>query len=394
MTDFGLTPAGFVRKGYADVLADMVTRQRSTIDPALDTSADAVIGQLNGIIASALAEQWEVQQALYDALDPDAVTGAQQDALYSLTNTARKVATKSKVMATVNLQPGALVGAGDAVASVDGNPSARFVNTEAMSNTGGAPADFDVVFEAEVVGPVVANAGTLTVIETFASGWNSITNADDAELGSATESDAAYRIRRVLELAAIGGGTVAGIRGDLLALTGVVAAIVIENDTDDELDGLPPHSFEAVVQGGADADIAASLLNNKPAGILAVGSDSADAVDSEGVTHTLAFSRPTGVPIYVALEVETGEGYDAAALKAAIAAAALDPLAAGYQTIGGHVYAGRIVATAMTVAGVLNARAGVSLTVISDPDDGAASLSLGARELATIDTSDIAVVVV
>jgi uncharacterized phage protein gp47/JayE len=397
VTDYGLTPTGFVAKPYADVLADIVGRQRTTIDPGLDTSPDSVIGQLNGIIASQIRELWEVAQGLYDALDPDAVTGAQQDALYSLTNTLRKSASKSRVTATVNLAASTSIAIGDAVASVAGNPTARFVNVEPMVNEEGTPEDVEVVFEAETAGVVVANAGTLTVRETFVSGWNSITNVLDAELGADFESDAAYRIRRVLELASVGGGTVNGIRADLLKLEDVSAVVVLENDTDytDLATGLPPHSIEAVVQGGEDpAAIAASIYGNKPSGTQTVGNQTAEVVtDDQGFEHDVYFSRPTLVPVYIALEVETGEGYDVETLQQTIEDSTTSQTDPGYLTVGTDVYAGRIVATAMGVAGVLNARAGLSLSTITDPDDGDVSLAVDVRSVATVVVDNIVVTV-
>lgn len=396
----GLTDEGFVQKSHAEILADIEADQRAAIDPALDTSAFSLIGQLNTITASKLAELWELGGELYDMLDPDKVRGAQQDALYALTNTLREPATKSKVTATVNLEPGTDIAAGDAFASVLGNDEARFVNTEPMVNSTGSAADFPVVFEATDTGPLfAANAGTLTVIETPLTGWNSITNALDAELGSDIESDAAFSIRRLIELAAPGGCSLIGLKADLARVPGVTAANALENTTGRvDGSGMPAHSVEPIVLGGSDADIAAVVFRDTAGGIQSTGSTLVVVTDADGDDHNVHFSRPTERDVYIAIEIEIDPSlYDGSlsdiALKNAIKNASKSPTNAGYLDVGSNVYAGRVICVAIEVAGVLNARVGLSFSSIATPDLGVTKLTIGPREIAALDTSRMVVTV-
>jgi uncharacterized phage protein gp47/JayE len=390
MPDYGVTATGFARKGQAEILEGIVGRQRATLDPAIDTSEHEVIGNLNGSVAPALAELWEKLQDVYDALDPDKATGASLDAVAALTATRRGAATYSTVTATVNLEPGASIAIGEAIASVDGNAEARFANAAVMANDGEDAADFEVVFAATSTGPVVANADTLTVKETSPTGWNSITNALDAELGEDVQQDAPFRLSREAELAAQGGGTLVGIAADLRQLDGVISVSPLENDrhvTDEN--GLPPHSFEMLVLGGDDAEIAASIWGNKPAGIRPYGSTVVTVEDSEGEEHTVGFTRPTEVLIYVGLEVIDGDDYAGdEAVRAAIVAAFETPCEPGYLEIADAVYASRAVCAALEVEGVLDVRATVSLTPVAYPS-GSASLEMGTREIGRFDTSRI-----
>jgi hypothetical protein len=394
----GLTTDGFDSKTLADIEASIVARQRATIDANLDTTEFELIGQLNGIYAGELAELWEVAQELYDSFDPDKAVGQQQDSLYSLTATLRQGASKSTVVAQVMLEPGANIAAGDAVASVFGsNSTIRFQNRDPMVNVGEAAAPFPAVFVAQVTGPVVANAGLLTVKETSPIGWASITNALDAELGTLIESDSAYRVRRVVELAAQGGGTFPGMRADLLQLSTVRAAIVVENDSDDTVDGLPPHSFECVVRsdtGASDeANIAALIWGNKPLGINPFGVIITSVPDSEGVMHAVGFSRPTELQVYVALRLLTDPSMypGDAATKAALVVTAEDTTAIGFLDVGVDVYAGRLIAAAMAQPGVLNAEARVALATITSFDTAPVAVIVGQREIATLDTSRISI---
>jgi uncharacterized phage protein gp47/JayE len=396
----GLTPEGWVPKTYAEIVADLEADQRAKIDPALDTSPDSVVGQQNAIVASKLAELWELGGELYTMLDPEAVTGAQQDALYSLTNTLREAPSKSWVIATVNLDAGTSIAAGLATASVLGNDDARFVNVEPMVNAGGAAADVEVRFEAEDTGPMyAANAGTLTVIETVLPGWYSITNSEDAVLGQDAEKDAAYRLRRQQELAAPGGSSLIGLRADLLRVPDVTAVQVLENtDSITDEDGMPPHSIEAVVLGGDDEEIAAVIYRDIAGGIKSHGSELETVTGEDGEDHEIRFSRPEEIDVYLAIEVEQAPGaaVSQADLKAALRDASRDPEDAAFLGVHTSVYSGREVCVAVEVPNVLNARVGLALSSISTPDDADAlsKIAIGPRQIARLDLERMEVSVI
>lgn len=393
---WGLTPDGFVAKTLEEVEAGFVQQQRDNIDPGIDTSQFGLIGQLNGIMASEIASLWELAEAVNDSQDPNKAGGASQDALYSLTGTPREDAQPSLVMCSVTLQPGTAIAVGEAIASVVGNPSSRFANAQPMVNATGSAATVSVLFEATEPGPTVANANTLTNRETLITGWDSVTNPEDAQLGSNIESDAEYRQRREDELFAQGGGTVDGIRGDLLLLETVIAVNVIENTDIIPAGGLPPKSFMAIVRSDPGADdeqaIADCIWGNKPAGIQAFGATLVEVVDSEGEPHTIGFSRPAETAVYVALRLTTDASYIGHdALKTILIASAETPNTPGYLDVGVDVYAGRFVTVAMAQRGVLNAEARVSFSS-ADYDTGVPELAIAPTETAVLDTGRISCV--
>lgn len=65
--------------------------------------------------------------------------------------------------------------------------------------------------------------------------------------------------------------------------------------------GRPPKSFEAVVEGGSNEDIANKIWETKPAGIETYGNTSFTITDSQGDPQVIFFSRPT--PIYIWVQV-------------------------------------------------------------------------------------------
>jgi len=66
--------------------------------------------------------------------------------------------------------------------------------------------------------------------------------------------------------------------------------------------GRYPKSFEAVIEGGSDEDIANKIWQTKPAGIQTFGNTSYTIIDSQGDNQVINFSRPT--PIYIWITVD------------------------------------------------------------------------------------------
>lgn len=280
-------------------------------------------------------------------------------------------------------------GTGDAI--VDGTVTWRF------AGTGTAAADVD--FEAEEFG-VVAAASAVLAIETPVSGWDGAKNMADATAGVDLETDAALRTRRLGALRAQGDATVESILADLIdpvsGPTGVTEAFVFENDTIiTDGAGRPPKSVECVVRGGTDADVARQIFESKGAGILTFGFPGSIVtevvVDSQGFNHTIEFSRPTDVPIWIDITVSI----DAAAY-AGDTALRLALVAAGDEQagLGADVIVLAIQCATLEVSGVLDVTAFIIDTQAIPPGTNEANIPIQPRELATYDTSRIDIVTV
>jgi hypothetical protein len=110
-----------------------------------------------------------------------------------------------------------------------------------------------------------------------------------------------------------------------------VQAIVSENasDTADLSDVLliggslvprPPHSVEAIVLGGLDAVVAATVWASKGGGIATWGTTLATVVDASGANRAVRYSRPEDRVAFaeVAIEVDAARYAGDAAVAAAI----------------------------------------------------------------------------
>lgn len=353
----GLTAEGFEVKSFEEIVAGFEGQQRANVDPAINTTATSLVGNFNAIYGLALAELWELGQAIYDSRDPAAAEDISLDHIGAISGVGRDLKKKSTVTLTLTLDPGATVNAG-AVVSVVGVSSVRFVTLADASNASLTEDDIDVAAEAEQFGPVIAGAGTLTTIESPQSGWTAVTNAEAAVPGRNDEVDEDYRPRRDEELAAVGGSILEAVEADVRKVDDVTSVKGFENTTDVTVDGMPPHTIEIVALGGDNTAVALAIWNSKAGGIGTHGNTSATITDSQGVDHAIKFTRPEEVEIGIRFGGVFDSTYDDTLLNPgviqAIREVTSDPDEAAYFGVGRTVYLGRILAAGLTAQGVVN----------------------------------------
>lgn len=155
--------------------------------------------------------------------------------------------------------------------------------------------------EAVEVGPILAPNFTIRELAVPISGLVETYNIGSLSVGRLTETDEEYRIRGQQASIVDGVGTIPAIEASLLSnVAGVTSAILVENDTSvTDLDGRPPKSYEVIVVGGEDSDIAEDLFRTKPAGIQTYGSETEIVLDQNGINRSISFTRPTAVTLDV-----------------------------------------------------------------------------------------------
>jgi len=155
-------------------------------------------------------------------------------------------------------------------------------------------------------GPTLALAGTLNAIVNPVVGWQAIINYTDFPVGRNQETNSELRFRRQQSLQVVGSSTVEAIRSRLIQnVTDVLAVSIVENRLDVvDGDGRPPHSYEAVVSGGVDAEVAQEIWQTKPAGIETHGDVEVIVSDSQGGSHPIRFSRPIDRYVWVNVEID------------------------------------------------------------------------------------------
>lgn len=384
MTTYGLTTTGFVEKPAATVLAEIEDAERADIDPGLDTSAESLIGQLNGVMAAKVRELWELAGIVARARDPRNATFDQLDGIAALNAITRKAATRSTVLLTVRLNAGVTLPAGS-IAQVVGQPTKRWRTLISITNSGPSPANIGVGAEAEETGPVSAAAGTITEIATPYTGWVSVTNGSLVSLGRNVETDPALRRRRLAELQSGGTSPLGAIRAALSRVAGVTQVVVFHNPTDvATVDGIPPHAVEAMVLGGIPADVAAALFAAVAGGIYTHGNVPITLTDDNGQSRVVRYTVPTARSIYVKVTVTRGASYagDAAVTAAVLALGAL-------LVAGESVKLAAFTCAALDVAGVADVQV---LLGTSEATRAAQNVSVGVREVATFAEARVQVV--
>jgi uncharacterized phage protein gp47/JayE len=437
----GLTLTGLTIATFEEVRAAINEDLRSAFGTSIRLDDSSFLGQLVAIFAERIATVWELSEAINSAQDPDGATGANLDALAALTGTQRLAATQSTVVLTLTGTPATFVPSGSRASTASTeqlfettedatiaaltawvaltpyalgdrrtNASRAYVVTIAGTSAGaggptttasaivdgsvtwrymgeGTGAD-DAESQAVETGQIVAVSGDITEIETPVGGWQSVINLLDADEGRDQESDEDLRVRREVELAGGGTATVGAIRARLLELAGVTDVTVFDNPSDSiNVDGMPPHSVEALVQGGDDQEILDTLLASVAAGIQTTGTESGTSTDSQGFDHAVEFSRPDEIDIWIDVTlIKDPDVYPLdgdTQIKAAIVAMG-DAVEAGKNAV-----ASQIIAAVFTVPGVLDVT-DIDLGTAPAPS-GSVTIPIAFRELAVYDTSRITV---
>lgn len=438
--EFSLTAQGLVIPSFQDIRDFINGKFQSAFGTSIALDDESFEGTVIGILSDVYRQIAELVEAVHNSQDPNAAFGAALDALASLTGTLRRGEIFSTVVATLTGDPGTIIDEGSQVSVVGtderfatdeevtlvvvdtwtATPAAKVLGDREtnedrvyqviVAGNGGVSAptgtgtsnDDEVVWQyigegtaaADVAttavnpGPILATSQTMTQIETPISGWESVVNLLDADLGRLLETDEDLRIRRFRELARLGAATKNAITAAVSAVNGVLSVRVFSNVTDEtDADGVPPHSVEVLVRGGEDQDIWQAIFENVADGIRTHGDEIGTVVDSEGEDQEIHFSRPEEIEIYVDVEIikdpdtypENGDDQ----IKAAIVTYG------DAQQGGKDAVASAISAQMFAIPGVLDV---VAVLIDTSPGPSTSTtIPISLRQLAVYDTSRITV---
>lgn len=390
---FGLTADGFKIKRLEDILEEIRQRFRDEFGDQIDLSDASPLGQIIAIFAERESLVWELGQDVYNSQYPLTAEGKQLDNVVSITGTTRRGPQFSRVVTGVARGTNGTVIPAGTIISVVGDPTARFVTQEnaIIDIVDGATfksAYIELI--AEESGPVLANAGTLTVIETPVGGMDSFTNELDAEIGDDTETDAELKARRDQELQIAGAATIEAILSEINTRPLVEAVIVFQNNTSiTDGDGRPPHSLDIVIKGDDEDDLAEAIFLVVGGGIETIGDIVKQVEDSQGFLQTVKFSRPTDVNIWIEWDITKDPNEYPVDGDAQVEAATL---AFGEtQTVGEDVVvygSNSLICAINDIPGIIRAELRIGKTAGPVADD---NIIIAPREIAAFDSSRIAV---
>lgn len=257
MTDYGVTPAGFVRKPFTAILADYEARARAALGDDIDLQPHTPFYQLLESVAYETALIWDLLEDLYYNGYIDFATGNSLDHLVALLGIRRKVATPAGGAVLFSRPaPGPIltIPAGTRVATQD--LSLVYQTTQTADLT-----DLSVSVPVIAVDPGAAGnvaPATVTRLVDPLSGITTVSNPEAITGGTDAEPDETLR-HRVVSYAPSTKATRYSIAAALTGLDGVQNVSLVED--------LSNCTITITVTGGNDAEITATIEDTRPAGI-------------------------------------------------------------------------------------------------------------------------------
>lgn len=333
-----LTSQGFTRSRLDERLAALQVAVQAIFGTDINLDPDSVDGQTLGIFAESQSNLDQLAEDVYHSFNPQSATGLALSRLVQLNGIRRIEGTYSTATVRCVGSQGTVIPAGSLVKSTSTNSTFVTLVDATIDGTG----QVDVAAQASVKGAVLAPAGTLTKIDTPLYGWQTATNIIDAVPGRDEETDEQLRLRRKASTSTSGQSIVDSVYGALSNIPDVIQALVLENPLDTtDANSLPPHSVYCVVNGGTVQDILDVIWLKKSAGCTLVGTTSGTVTDSMNNPHTVKFSRPGPVNVYVTVNLHSKTGWPTdgvARIKAALVAWALANQSIGEEVIQSRLF--------------------------------------------------------
>ncbi|WPS86455.1 baseplate J/gp47 family protein [Brevibacillus halotolerans] len=295
---------GYHMPFYADIRDELIGQAKQIFGQDIYLGNDSQDYQFISVFANMLYDSYLTCQAVYNSRGPATAVGAGLDVVVGVNGIKRLKDTYSKAPVTLTGTPGAIISNGivsDATGHSWSLPSSVAIGKDGTYST---------IATCQTIGPIQAEANTITGIVTPTLGWTGVTNPEAAVPGKYTESDPQLRSRQAISTANPSRTVLEGVKGGIAAVNGVTRSEVYENDTSmiNEL-GHPPHSITAVVEGGDDVDIAQTIFNRKTPGCYTNGTTTMNVEDRFGETTPIRFYRPTYVDIAVVVQVKRLNGF-------------------------------------------------------------------------------------
>jgi len=307
--------AGLHICSYQDIVDSLVATAKGIYGSDIYLEPDSQDYQFISAFASKAYDAMQSLQAAYNSRGPGTAIGSALAGVVKLNGISPKAATYSTCVVTLTGTVGAAISNG-----VVQDTSGYKWNLP-NSVTIGAGGTVDATATCQTAGPIAANPGDINKIVTPTYGWTAVSNAGYATMGAAAETDSQIRSRQAISTAQPSRTVLEGTKGAIASVSGVTRFMVYENDTNStDADGLPAHSITAVVEGGADADVAQAIYGKKGPGCYTNGTTSVILTDEYGLPVTVRFYRPSYVDIDAVVNVKQISGYTTQATANVIAA--------------------------------------------------------------------------
>lgn len=297
---------GLTIKSYTEIRDELEQAFKNIYGNDIILDQNSPDGQLINIFTQASTDYRELIKRVYNSFDPDSAIGIVLDNRCAINNITRKAGTYTIVPIDVTVNKTVTLKGLDADYNnpqgsgftVQDNVGNQYILIDSITIPSGT---HTLNFRAQKMGGITSVSGSINTMTTVVLGVTSvINNSAPIEVGEEEESDAELRLRRQRSVAINARSTVESLQSNLLALDGVTNVAVHENDTNNWVKTIPPHSIWVIVQGGSEEDIARVLYERKDAGCGMKG-DISYQVNNDFIAY---FDRPNVIDLYIKFNIK------------------------------------------------------------------------------------------
>ena len=303
-----ISEQGYLRPTFDELLEGRIEQAKELFGDDIDTSNDSPLGKFIRLSVQDLADAYEAQEIIYYSRFPHTATGQSLDRLMPFAGITRNPATRAEHEVKFTGTAGYEVPSGFLVGTT-GDEEFYLANPVELDSNGEGTG---IVQSTELgeIGNVAL--GAITEIINPVVDVISIEHIAIVTIGAEVESDEDLRKRFELAIEGSGSGTITAIRGAIMRINGVTGCLIVENSSNETVDGRPPHSFEVFVYAPdtLDQEIAETIFEKKPIGIHLVGDVSVEVIDDSGTTQTVKFSRVAETVVYIKATISTDRDFE------------------------------------------------------------------------------------
>ncbi|KWT46770.1 baseplate J/gp47 family protein [Levilactobacillus brevis] len=301
-TEYGLTPQGYVAEPEDAIQIDLFELAGSLMGSNIGTAEKSILGSFIRIVAHRMAKYEQTIGNVWDSWFFDTATGITLDKVVALLGLTRNKSQPAYVSLSFTGKAGTVIDADEMFETEDGQ---TFILEDAVildadGNGSGIAVSMDESADANVA------AGTITKQTMPVEEITSVTNPVAANGGMTTEDDETFKNRVKVFEESLSGATRDGIKSSVANVAGVDQVEVNVNDTNEvDENSDPPKSIHVYASGGIDGDVAQAISDTLAGGTQTVGETVCKVLDRGGYPQEIHFDRPTGVPIFMMVTLDT-----------------------------------------------------------------------------------------
>lgn len=278
-----ITTAGYQVETYDNILDDIVTDIKTAI-PEFDESDANIIMNMNKKMADMFHKMSLYGLDLYNARAVDTASSSALEDLVKNFGLIRKPAIPSTGYAQFTGDDGTTIPTGFRISTLNN----KIYQTSESGTISGGVLELAISSVDKGV-DTQTSENTITTIVNPLTGVSTVSNSSSITGGTDLETDVELRERYYLAISGLEKSTYYAIQSAIINNTDATKVNIIENDTDNTVDTVPPHSFEPIVLGGDADEILYQIFSTRALGIQSYGTSESATFEGK---YDCAFTRP------------------------------------------------------------------------------------------------------